>query len=81
MKLILFLLVFLITTVSFAQTSKQKSEYNFEKDCYSGGQQDANYCLSKAVEKYSRVMNQKYTCILNYLDSQINYYSKSKSGV
>jgi uncharacterized protein YecT (DUF1311 family) len=57
---------------------KQKDIYYvYEIGCDTARtQQDINVCFAKALNKLTDITNKKYNCIVSYLDSEINQYSK-----
>ncbi len=61
-----------------AQDSISYDKYNFDKDCYNGGQQEVNYCLSNVSVKLSKIVQNKYECLIAYFDLKIKKYSSSK---
>jgi uncharacterized protein YecT (DUF1311 family) len=70
--------LFLIITVGNAQI--KKSKYDLDKKCYSleQQQQPLNACLAETVTKLEKIVEIKYNCILNYLQSEIEDCSTSK---
>jgi uncharacterized protein YecT (DUF1311 family) len=65
---------------SHGQTCQTSPKYNLDENCSEGGQQNMNYCFSKAVDTLKKIMNVKYTCITRFLDSKIKYYSKNDTS-
>ena len=61
-----------------AQDSISNDKYNFDKDCYNGGQQDVNYCLSNVSDTLSKIVQLKYECLIAYFDLKIKKHSFSK---
>jgi hypothetical protein len=51
--------------------------YIYENGCDTGGQQDWNYCLAKAADTLSAILYKKYTCIVSYLEGEIEQNSHS----
>jgi len=77
MKFYFTLLTFLIFTICNGQKSTPK--YELDKKCYSlGQQQPLNACLSEKAEKLRKIVEEKYNCILNYLQKEIENCAKEK---
>jgi hypothetical protein len=76
------ILLFLFQSILMnGQTEMKNDKYNFDKDCFDGDQQDINICYSKAITKFSKVMEKKYNCIISYFDTQIKYYSNNDKEI
>jgi len=77
MKFSLTILAFLVFTICNAQ--KINPKYEIDKRCYSLGQQQSlNACLSEKAEKLEQIVEEKYSCILNYLQKEIEACAKEK---
>jgi len=70
MKSIIILLIFFQSIYSFSQTEIQ-NKYNYDEKCDDGDQQSINICLSNAIKKFALVTDNKYNCIIKYLDAEI----------
>lgn len=68
--------ILLVITVSNAQI--KKSKYDLDKKCYASDQQALNSCLAETGIKLEKIIEKKYHCILNYLQSEIEDCLASK---
>jgi hypothetical protein len=71
------LLTLLIFTICKAQ--KVNPKYELDKKCYLlEQQQPLNACLSEKADKLKKIVEEKYNCILNYLQKEIEECAKEK---
>lgn len=71
MKTKLIVLFLFQSILMLSQTEPQNDKYNFDKDCGDGNQADINICLYNATTKLSKIVEEKYNCIIAYLDTEI----------
>ncbi len=82
---ILFFFFFLSESKVYSQNKNKKvtryhatiDNYNLDKYCYQGGQQEINFCLNEVDKKLSDILQVKYGCLVSYYESEINKYSTS----
>lgn len=91
MKTILTFLFVVTAIVCSAQD--HTSKYNDDRNCYALEQQQSlNICLAEQAEKLKKRVEEKYNCILNYLQREIesceketcedlNFYKKNKNDL
>lgn len=71
MKNKLIVLFLFQSILMLAQTQPKNDKYNFDKDCGDRNQSDMNICLYNATTKLSKIVENKYNCIVTYLDAEI----------
>lgn len=71
MKAKLIVLFLFRSILVLGQTESPNEKYNFDKGCGDGNQQEINICLYNAAIKLSKIAEEKYNCIIAYLDSEI----------
>lgn len=77
MKFSFTLLILFFFTVCKAQEVNPK--YELDEECYLlEEQQNLNACLSEKAEKLKKIVEEKYNCILNYLQKEIEECKKEK---
>jgi hypothetical protein len=77
MRFNLTIIALFIFTVCNAQ--KTESKYNIDEDCYSLEQQQTlNACIAEKAEELKKIVEEKYNCILNYLQKEIEECAKEK---
>ncbi|MCX6269700.1 MAG: hypothetical protein NTU44_00485 [Bacteroidetes bacterium] len=78
-RIVLIVILSLSSLWAFTQDPQPNDKYNCDKNCNTGGQQDMNFCLSKAQEKLSKIMQIKYECLIGFFDAKINYFARKDS--